>query len=438
MRKIYSLFVLLSGSILFGQDYTPMLQENHVWSVSHYHGEGNFTDHQYRLSDETLNFNGKEYIKLYITNDNWTHVYLHENVIEKKVYLYNPESMQEYLLYDFNLDVGDALPLNGFINYGGFEEATIVSITYENVFGIENVKTYNTVNGDFKIYEGIGADSGLFTLVGAIDDMYQLMDFHQEEEHYEPMLNPQNRWVVRYSVGSESSNHTIRINPLDVITHNNKEYIGLQWKYGNSEEWVNHDQVYLSENIEDKKVYVYYPSMNGNEYVLYDFNLELGETFHTDGFYPNNIDYELSIDSLEYQNHYGLENLKTYNLAGYSSSEFKIYEGIGSMYGLYTIDEFENHYRLVDFYRTTMDTNEENLKAKTAVYPNPFSDKIQIQNSEEIKELQLFDLQGKLISENKNLDELNSKLSSLNNAVYFLKINFKNNKSETIKVIKNK
>lgn len=263
MKKFYTLFIVLFGSILFGQEYRPMLNENNVWDVQHYSGEGNFSDYQYTLSDELIIFNGKEYARIEFTGSAFADIYLHENINDRTVYAYYPESGDEYLLYDFNLEVGDDLPLSGFFNYNEFEEAVIEEITYENVFGLENIKTYSA--GGIKIHEGIGTNAGLFTLIGAIDDMYYLADF-----------------------------------------------------------------------------------------------------------------------------------------------------------------------------QTTMSTSEENTKSKTKIYPNPFSDKIQIQNSEEIKELQLFDLQGKLISTNKNLDKLNSKLSSLSNAVYFLKIQFKNNKSETIKLIKNK
>src|SRR5690606_18871937 len=117
--------------------------------------------------------------------------------------------------------------------------------------------------------------------------------------------------------------------------------------------------------------------------------------------------------------------VKTYHFGeSGGGTPFNIYEGIGSSSGIFTLDEFENHWLLNNFTNTLSVKDENHLKSK--IYPNPFSDKIQIQNSEEIKELQLFDLQGKLISSNKNSDELNSKLPSLNNAVYFLKITYKN------------
>lgn len=286
MKKFYTLFIVLFGSILFGQEYRPMLQSDNIWEAirvqSDGHGDESTDYYQYRLSDQSIIFNEKEYIAVESRttpqlNGEWgewssAFFYLHENISEKKVYVYyDSESYEwhdpgEYLLYDFNLDVGDAIPIDGFHFY--FMEIKITEISYQSVFGLENVKTFHTdaysEDGALKIYEGIGTSTGIITL---------------------------------------------------------GEYFEFYW-------------------------------------LLTDFSNSLGLT--------------------------------------------------------------------------------EQSKIQTKIYPNPFSDKIQIQNSEEIKELQLFDLQGKLISTTQNLDELNSKLSSLNNAVYFLKIQFKNNQSETIKLIKNK
>lgn len=286
MKKFYTLFIVLFGSMLFGQEYRPMLGEDNLWTVERTEYDfGNNTYYSYNtdfyLAEEVIVFNGKEYRKITDSTEYFFQIpaYIHEDVIEKKIYIYYPEipggerEEGEFLLYDFNLDIGDIVPTLGFSNlnfWSAPEDIMITEIRYENVFGLENVKTYYTnyndghIGGVITIYEGIGLSTGPITFQQSIEG---------------------------------------------------------GWK-------------------------------------LYDFNRSL--------------------------------NLN------------------------------------------------EQTKIQTKVYPNPFSDKIQIQNSEGIVDFQLFDLQGKLISTNKNLEELNSKLSSLYNAVYFLKIQFKNNKSETIKLIKNK
>lgn len=290
MKKIYTLFIVLFGSILFGQEYRPMLLADNYWQVSEYmhveFGNTEFQDYQYLLTDETINFNGRDYIGLKfrkririndIPQSDWSNwesagFYLNENVEERKIYIYYDESFNwhepgEFLLYDFSLEIGNSMNFDGFIEGQFFEPLEVIDITNEII--------------------------------------------------------------------------------------------------------------------------------NGESYKVFHFDDDASE-------YP-----------------------------------FKIIEGICSTFGLNTLSfSWDGGWQLTDFGQN-LSTKEATL-SKIKIYPNPFAEKIQIENSEEIQELQLFDSQGKLISTNKNVDDLNSKLGSLNNAIYFLKINYKNNKSETIKLIKNK
>lgn len=256
-------------------------------------------------------------------------------------------------------------------------------------------------------------------------------------QEYTPMLREDNLWTVeriQYN-GEDYDTYYPEFQLNDqTIFYNQREYTGMEV------EVETYQLIYLHENVDEKKVYIYYPEDPGTsheygEFVLYDFNLQVGDLVPLEGF-VNFQDYEIRVASITYEDVFGLENIKTFHL-DFSWDDIKIYEGIGLSTGPVTFqDGLEGSWRLYDFNNSLNLT--EQSKTQTKIYPNPFSDKIQIQNSEEINELQLFDLQGKLISTTQNLEELNSKLSSLNNAVYFLKIQFKNNKSETIKLIKNK
>ena len=166
MKKIlFSFFTLIFSAFSLSQEYVPMLNPNSLWEVSNYvsDGEGSYTghDYKYRLSDQTQIFNENTYqileIKSRYINEwgqvgewsNWglSEIYLCEDVTERKVYIYYVDSRGdlepgEYLLFDFNLEVGDLIPVTGFINYIG-EVITILSIDYQTVYGIENVKTYH-------------------------------------------------------------------------------------------------------------------------------------------------------------------------------------------------------------------------------------------------------------------------------------------------------
>src|SRR5690606_30217100 len=160
-----------------------------------------YNDYQYRISDETFSFNGKDYRAIehrtrYRTDHtpptpwtNWTNdFYLFEDVDARLVYVYyEPENHinhtgGEFLLYDFNLNVGDIVDLAGF-NEGNDtgNENQIVAITNETVLGYENVKTYHVDPGDglqpFKIHEGMGASTGLITLSLGLDYGWTLTDY---------------------------------------------------------------------------------------------------------------------------------------------------------------------------------------------------------------------------------------------------------------------
>ncbi|SMC45565.1 T9SS type A sorting domain-containing protein [Moheibacter sediminis] len=267
-------------------------------------------------------------------------------------------------------------------------------------------------------------------------------------QEYRPLLDNNNLWTTSESISDGGGGYyryqnEIRLND-QTINHNEKEYINLEIRtrighefgpdYGEWGEWYD-SSIYLHENLEEKNIYIYYRDYEV-EFLLYNFDIEVGDTIPTQGFSPNfGFQHPTIVTSINYENHYGLENVKTFQ-TNHQDDDLIIYEGIGGSHGLFTLITLEHYYSLEDF--NPILNIIEMANNKSQIFPNPFSDKIQIQNSKEIKELQLFDLQGKLISTNKNLDELNSKLSSLNNAVYFLKINYKNNKSETIKLIKNK
>lgn len=206
MRTIYTLLTVLFGTILFAQDYTPMLNDGKAWSVVYnywtFEPEGMaYHDYQYRLTDETFSFNGKAYRAVehrtrYRTDQSpptpWSDwasdFYLFEDMDDRVVYVYYAAENHlhhadgEFLLYDFNLNVGDSVDFSGFneVNGNGSENL-IVAITNETVFGIENVRTYHVEPGEgfypFKIYEGIGASTGLITLSLIIDAGWTLIDY---------------------------------------------------------------------------------------------------------------------------------------------------------------------------------------------------------------------------------------------------------------------
>lgn len=477
MKELYSLFILLFGSILFGQEYTSFLNLTNRWIVEQVEEseDDDFPYYiKYRLNPEnTITYNSKQYTsvqwKWRYTNGWWAPptpwsewadpgIYISENVEEKKVFVYydnfdyyNGTRNGEFLLYDFGLEIGDPIPTNGFIN-GEIVDAPIYvsSIEYQNVFGYENVKTF--VSNNLSIYEGIGCSEGVFTL-SEFNPQSSLSGFYQTPADYTPLIREEMGWEFSYNQWDFSNgqmtyrDYMARVSD-EQINYNDKVYQAIEIR--NREridetpqtEWSEwKTEFYLSESISQRKVYIYYPhnttfNHSSGEFLLYDFSLEEGDVMHLEGFVNESFIDEAVVSSISYENVFGLENVRTHHLTTEDEFEFKVYEAVGSSTGLNTMSLLIDAGWTLTYYGVL--SNKEFQAKQVKVYPNPFSDKIQIQNSEEIKQLQLFDLKGKLICTNKNIDDLNSKLGSLNNAVYFLKITFKNNKSETIKLIKNK
>jgi hypothetical protein len=81
----------------------------------------------------------------------------------KKMYI--REQMQDELMYDFNLTVGDTLPVS-YSNWSSKVVVTDIDIFYTS-YGYR--KSFSTSNG-FKLLEGIGNEQGLLQFIGALLD----------------------------------------------------------------------------------------------------------------------------------------------------------------------------------------------------------------------------------------------------------------------------
>ena len=103
-----------------GQEYVPLLKENHLWSVS---------DEKYTITGDTI-INEKHYQKVFFHKslpdfDPNSLLYLaaiREDTVEKKVWLLWSGYDEEFLLYDFSLNVGNEFIVKSpFYSYNGPE-----------------------------------------------------------------------------------------------------------------------------------------------------------------------------------------------------------------------------------------------------------------------------------------------------------------------------
>lgn len=183
MKRFLLIQILFCFSSLFSQEYRPLLNPNNHWTLTYLTNENPPNEEIYTLNEQAYEFNGETYHNFDIEVvynmgiGYFPNPYLREDIEEKKVYRYDEEAQEEYVLYDFGLQVGDIIPTDGFIIFDDyfFEYYTIriSDIIYEDMFGIENVKTfYLEMRGqdseeyfpaDFQIVEGIGNTQGIFS-----------------------------------------------------------------------------------------------------------------------------------------------------------------------------------------------------------------------------------------------------------------------------------
>ncbi|HIP47909.1 MAG TPA: T9SS type A sorting domain-containing protein [Lutibacter sp.] len=190
-------FVLLLPLYSLAQDYEPMLQEGSFWDVcSMDHDTGCYQYPRRFYLDEEIEFNGNTYYKLrkhQIVNSEggaincfgppgseytfvettftYSNVYIREDIIEKKVYVWAVEpwnggtSYQEFILYDFTLEIGDILPANTYSHFYSGSDMVVTQVYYD----ADNRKTIwleSDGGGYYYEYtEGVGGTSGIISPV---------------------------------------------------------------------------------------------------------------------------------------------------------------------------------------------------------------------------------------------------------------------------------
>ncbi len=100
--------------------------------------------------------------------------------------------------------------------------------------------------------------------------------FIQVPINSQSILDENNQWNIRFSsFGPTINTHAIRVNG-DIVIDNQTYKIVQRSEDELNTNWENLNY-YLREDVNSKKIYLH----NGNsEQLLYDFNLELGDTFN--------------------------------------------------------------------------------------------------------------------------------------------------------------
>lgn len=187
MKKLLLLAVFISSFSLFGQSYHKLLNESFYWDVpfaAQAYICGGFADigpWRYKISGDTV-INDMTYSKIYYSNfspvnpappncppfivdtvfSHYPDVYLREDTVAKKVWLYKSNADDE-LLYDFTLQKGDTLQ-NQYLGMYWIIDTVYYITTSDGV--ARRIFEYNDGWWPFPTegwyIEGIGGMAGLF------------------------------------------------------------------------------------------------------------------------------------------------------------------------------------------------------------------------------------------------------------------------------------
>lgn len=194
LKPLFLLVFLITTLTLTAQNYLPMAVDSSYWLLSDNYNCGNFgvifderRVNYYLYGDTTIS--SVNYKKVYrrtgykaFCGDTIPPSYspfqlygvIRDDTLNKKVYAILFQNLngtscpinQEFMLYDFDLQVGDSIKTNDWCLILFSDK--INSIMYSPTFSLPNVKNfelgYNL--GNNYLYEGIGSSSGLFELNG--------------------------------------------------------------------------------------------------------------------------------------------------------------------------------------------------------------------------------------------------------------------------------
>lgn len=157
MKKLlFSLCLSIAfTSICISQNYQPISQ-NVGWCIEQYFSMGSVLVAYKNVGDTSINsFNYKKIVK-----DEFTTYLLREDSIQKKVWVILPDSINETILYDFNLIVGNQITLN----YVGHPPVLYQVNTIDTVLTplgnrkrIKLFTTDTTITSELHWIEGIGS-----------------------------------------------------------------------------------------------------------------------------------------------------------------------------------------------------------------------------------------------------------------------------------------
>ena len=322
-------------------EYTPLVREGVMWEYVHTgmnHDDGEYYTYKtYCYISGTVEVDGKVYHKCFVENTNLDDVcvaYLREEDkrvymmsvwedSDREIYFYNTNGKEE-LIYDFNLNVGDT--------YSSYiTDLEVKNVKYEEVdgtvrkiyevYGERKFENSYTESNSYTIGEGIGVTDGwggLFCFpyiqdfIGVPYPVYDQQIFHE----YTPLVEDGKVWNYFENWGWEViEDDYARIAMSGQEEINGKIYTKCWFYYGHCEFSEENAMLICYMREEDKRVYMlpaidysrcpaffigYASEMEeAQEYLLYDFNLSAGDSYHEFPYYEDDW-LNHTIESVEF------------------------------------------------------------------------------------------------------------------------------------------
>jgi len=210
----------------------------------------------------------------------------------------------------------------------------------------------------------------------------------------------------------------------------------------------------IREDSSQRKVY-YYDNFNQVEKMMYDFNLQIGDTLDATKVIwgsPNYIHIVTSVDSILINGQYR----KRFNYSGpFTSgcSDSSIIEGIGGISGLRSGPStcFEYFASLISFEKNGIGMYPDSAANCSVIsgiknivtdnylhiYPNPATDKINVTlNSNEVSEIILYDISSRKLLQQQFTSSVTLNMEQFANGIYIYEVRDKNGWCRKGKVLK--
>ena len=304
-----------------------------------------------------------------------------------------------------------------------------IKLTYNGAENLSKIYSFKTLDGPALFLSPYDISTQKFSGYVQSDEKVDNIAFQYGNQNFE------NNIVSNPAAIEEASQAYLSSVNSPVLNLNQNYYIRIKGDYNNSK---------IYSNVEIYNPFSAVVLAKNNEQIMSSNSVKINGFINTNGYTATNLKifYGLSADTLNDSvmlNPNSVTNYETETITGQISGlDFnKTY--------YYRFAAQNNTAKLVDykseiysFSLSQLQTGENNL-SQFSIYPNPVSEYFTIENSQQIKAVQLRDLSGRIVKEFKNFPgkaENNFDIKNLKTGIYLVTVELKNGKIVSSKIIK--